>query len=212
MATSFLTKYRPAWLIMTFLAIGVAGYAFAFSLVEGVGSADLLEKFASLPFEAAHLHILGGGVALIIGAFQVNTALRKRAINVHRILGRIYLLAVLLSGIGGVIMAWHATGGIGTKLGFGLLGVAWLFTGAMAFWTIRNGDIASHRNWMVRNYALTLAAVTLRIYLPLSIVAGIAFPVAYAVIAWMCWIPNLLVAERFFVRQKAPSAIDAVAG
>lgn len=48
---------------------------------------------------------------------------------------------------------------------------------------------------MVRSYALTLPAVTLRIYLPVSLIAGVHFMVAYPAIAWLCWVPNAIAAE-----------------
>ena len=58
---------------------------------------------------------------------------------------------------------------------------------------------------MIRSFALTFAAVMLRIYLPLAQVAGIPFDVSYPVISFLCWVPNLLVAElllqRFRVRR-----------
>ena len=59
-----------------------------------------------------------------------------------------------------------------------------------------------------RNYALTLAAVTLRIELPLlQMAGGMTFDQAYATIAWMCWIPNLVLAEWLFVeRLKLPNS------
>jgi hypothetical protein len=50
---------------------------------------------------------------------------------------------------------------------------------------------------MIRSFALTFAAVTLRLYLPASQIAGMPFPAAYSAIAWLCWVPNLLVAEWF---------------
>jgi hypothetical protein len=53
---------------------------------------------------------------------------------------------------------------------------------------------------MVRNFALTFAAVTLRFYLPGSVAAGIAFELAYPVIAWLCWLPNIVIAELLFNR------------
>jgi hypothetical protein len=53
---------------------------------------------------------------------------------------------------------------------------------------------------MTRNYALAFAAVTLRLYVPLSIAAGGEFEQVYAPIAWLCWVPNLLAAE-FLVRR-----------
>ncbi|MBK8802471.1 MAG: DUF2306 domain-containing protein [Fibrobacteres bacterium] len=52
-----------------------------------------------------------------------------------------------------------------------------------------------HHQWMLRSYALTSAAITLRLWLPLGMLAGLDFLAAYVVIAWLCWVPNLLVAE-----------------
>jgi hypothetical protein len=58
---------------------------------------------------------------------------------------------------------------------------------------------------MVRNFALTFAAVTLRLWLPASIVSGFPFELAYPVIAWLCWLPNLVAAELLFNRTRVPS-------
>jgi hypothetical protein len=58
---------------------------------------------------------------------------------------------------------------------------------------------------MVRNFALTFAAVTLRLWLPASVASGMPFEVAYPVVAWLCWVPNLLAAELFLRRTRDPS-------
>jgi Predicted membrane protein (DUF2306) len=55
---------------------------------------------------------------------------------------------------------------------------------------------------MIRSYALCLAAVTLRIYLPPSLMAGIPFEAVYPAIAWFCWVSNLVVAEWFVLRSS----------
>ena len=65
---------------------------------------------------------------------------------------------------------------------------------------------------MVRNFALTFAAVMLRLYLPASMVAGGDFGLAYSVIAWLCWVPNVFVAEVLFNRTHNPSLQATVAG
>ena len=54
---------------------------------------------------------------------------------------------------------------------------------------------------MVRSFALTFAAVTLRLYLGVSGASGVPFAVAYPLIAWACWVPNLVVAELWLRRQ-----------
>jgi hypothetical protein len=55
---------------------------------------------------------------------------------------------------------------------------------------------------MIRNFALTFAAVTLRIYLPASMAAGMEFEMAYRAIAWLCWVPNLVIAELLFNKRR----------
>jgi hypothetical protein len=59
---------------------------------------------------------------------------------------------------------------------------------------------------MIRSFALTFAAVTLRIYLPLAIIQNQGeFPLdAYRAIAWLAWVPNLIVAELVIATLRKP--------
>ena len=67
-------------------------------------------------------------------------------------------------------------------------------------------DIPAHRDWMIRNFALSIAAVTLRIYLPLLLLLlHWSFRQTYITVSWLCWVPNLLVAE-WLVRRRFCSA------
>jgi len=122
-------------------------------------------------------------------------------LKVHRWSGRIYLaVGVLIGGLSGLYMAQYAYGGNVARLGFAGLALAWLYTGLRAYLAVRGGEIGEHRKWMVRNFSLTFAAVMLRLYLPLSMLAGVEFIVAYSIIAWLCWVPNLVYAEWKFNR------------
>ncbi len=85
------------------------------------------------------------------------------------------------------------------------LSLGWLYTGLHAYLAIRARVVASHRRWMVRNFSLAFGAVTLRLWLPASVASGIPFETAYPVIAWLCWVPNLLVAEWAFNKAPPPS-------
>jgi uncharacterized membrane protein len=149
---------------------------------------------------AVYLHIFASLAALAIGPFQFRARLRARRPRLHRALGRVYLgFGILVGGIAGLFLAWHAFGGWPARLGFGALALSWLYTGMQAYRAIRAGDVSSHQRWMVRNFSLTFAAVTLRLMLPASMVSGIPFELAYPCIAWLCWVPNLVVAELFLV-------------
>jgi uncharacterized membrane protein len=151
------------------------------------------------------MHILGAMLAILIGPFQFLPWLRKgRLLKIHRWLGRTYMLSILFGGLGGLYMAQFAYGGIISRLGFGTLAILWLYTAYRAYRHIRNKEIEQHRQWIIRNYALTFAGVMLRIWLPLSIGMGADFTTAYVIIAWACWIPNLFVAE-WIIRRTLPA-------
>lgn len=146
-----------------------------------------------------YTHVFASAVALFFAPLQLLTRLRRSLGSLHRWSGRIYLAGgVLPGGLSALYMSWFAFGGPVAKLGFACLALLWLYTGGQALRAIRRGATAEHRRWAVRNVSLTLAAVTLRIYLPSSAAAGIPFESSYPFIAWLCWVPNLLVAEWAF--------------
>jgi uncharacterized membrane protein len=204
-------QYRVLLGLLIVLSVAVGIYAFLFQLGLA-GGTDFQTRFAATPLFASW-HILGSGVALLIGGFQFLPGLRARHLNIHRWLGRIYLLAVLLGGIGGVVMAQTADGGLVARIGFATLGVLWLFSGTQAYLAIRRGDIERHRLWMTRNFALTFAAVTLRIYL--GIMTGplqLSFAEAYPVMGWLCWVPNLIVADWWLLHRRGLPPAQTLAG
>lgn len=192
-----------AYVTLCVLSFGVAAYAVGVYGVLPLGS--LVHPDMRAAFEAhragIYAHIFASVVALSLGPLQFSTSLRTRRPSLHRWLGRLYLgVGVSIGGFAGLYVSQHAFGGTPARLGFACLAVAWLFTGACAYFAIRARNVTVHRRWMVRNFALTLAAVTLRLYLPASVASGVDFEVAYPVIAWLCWVPNLIVAELVFNR------------
>lgn len=197
-------RMRPlGYAALCVLSIGVAAYA---AVVYGfLPPGSLVHPDMRAGFEAHRLglyaHVFGSVAALALGPLQFSTRLRSRRIALHRALGRLYLgVGVLIGGLSGLYLAFHAFGGPLARLGFACLAVAWLYSGLRAYLAIRAGAVALHRAWMVRNFALAFAAVTLRLYLPASAVAGLDFAATYAWIAWLCWVPNLAAAELLFNR------------
>jgi hypothetical protein len=147
-------------------------------------------------------HVGFAPLALLLMPFQFWAGLRSRRPYLHRWIGRAYAIAVLFSGVGGLLMAIKTNSGPVAGLGFGLLAVAWLGTTARGIWLARARLIAEHRVWMIRSAALTFAAVTLRLYIPLSQGMGWPIDTSYIVIAWACWVPNLLLVEVWLKRGK----------
>lgn len=185
------------WWFMVVSCIGVAGYSLQFFV--STPHDDHFDPHISM----LRFHIAGGMGAMLFGPWQFSTRLRQRFPDAHRWLGRSYLVAVVIGAVAGFAMARVSREGIATHLGFGLLSLAWLFTAVQAYRSILHGRVSSHRRWMIRNFALSLAAVTLRNYLPL-LLFGLhwSFRASYITVAWACWVPNLIVAE-WFVRRHA---------
>ena len=185
------------WWVMLLACAGVSIYATTYFLLP------VRNRHFSQYIVPLRLHIAGGIGALLVGPWQFSTRLRTRALALHRWLGRFYLVEVMLGSIAGFSMALVSLGGLPTHLGFGLLAILWFLTGLQAYRVIRRRDTAAHRRWMIRNFALTLAAVTLRIYLPLFLMLHWPFERSYVVVSWLCWVPNLLVAEWMIRRRMA---------
>ncbi|MGZ0219950.1 MAG: DUF2306 domain-containing protein [Acidimicrobiales bacterium] len=184
---------RSLWGLMLLLAVGMTLIA-ALYIPDDFAFAEQRTIYEDNTF-AILGHIVGASVPMILGPFQFLPGQRRRFLGLHRWTGRLYLLGVAVGSVLGFSMAWLAFGGIISSLGFATLAVLWLSTGAMALKQARAGHIRSHRDWMIRNYALTFAAVTLRIWLGLSQLAGVEFINAYRSVAWLSWIPNLLTAR-----------------
>ncbi|NJN51146.1 MAG: DUF2306 domain-containing protein, partial [Gammaproteobacteria bacterium] len=110
------------WLLIV-LAIPIGLYALAFQFF-GAGAPDFQLRFAQVPW-AAGTHLIGGGIALLIGGVQFIGRIRSEAPAVHRWLGRLYLTLVLIGGVGGGLLALQAAGGLVARVGFFLLAVIW---------------------------------------------------------------------------------------
>jgi uncharacterized membrane protein len=136
---------------------------------------------------------------------------------VHRWTGRIGLVAIAIAGAAGLVLAPFNSAGIVGFFGFGALAVLWVVSGWRGYRAIRRGDVPSHRAWMMRTFALTYAAVTLRVWIPLLILVQVplagpggfdgdaAFANAYAAVPFLAWLPNLVVAEWLIRRRGLPS-------
>lgn len=186
------------WWLIALGAWGVVGYALVAYAVKTPGSTVHPKMMQVYQRETIGIltHVFGAALALLIGPLQFVERWRRATPAVHRTLGKIYLaLGVLPGGVAGLYMAFHAYGGWIAQAGFGVGAVVWLTTAWLAYSTARRRDFVAHRAWMIRNFAMTFAAVTLRIQLGSSFAAGIDFDVFYPIVAWSSWVPNLVAAE-----------------
>lgn len=147
------------------------------------------------------VHIIGGIVAIAVGPFQFIKAFRLRFKQVHRRIGYIYFVSIVLSSLTGLVVAQFAIGGRVSTIGFSTLAIFWLVTVVMAFQAILNGDLQGHKKWMYISYGLTFSAITQRTMLAMALFPGISFIVVYKLSAWLPWIFNAGVAFYLFQRS-----------
>jgi uncharacterized membrane protein len=156
------------------------------------------------------LHAAFASIALLVGPWQFLPSLLLRKCSIHRLLGRIYICAVTLGWLASLPLALHAHSGAAASAGFQVLGICWVTCTLLGLINVRAGRLFEHRRWMIRSYALTTAAITLRLYIAGSDILHIPLDRSYPYIAWLCWIPNALAAELIIRVTTAPRCFFSV--
>ncbi len=143
-----------------------------------------------------YVHVYTSIFVMICGFFAI---LRKNfgIRNFHRINGKTYVFTLLLfSAPSGIYMGVFANGGFFSKLSFVLLGILWWYTTYKAFRLVLNKQFSEHKKWMWRSFALTLSAITLRMWKVIIVYFFEPNPMdVYQIVAWLGWVPNLLLIE-----------------
>jgi uncharacterized membrane protein len=151
------------------------------------------------------VYAAAASTALILGFVQLSGVVRRRWPGLHRASGWLYVAGCSVGGVSALILSAGLSTGPVAASGFGVLGVLWLHATVQGLRFARARDFSRHRAWMIRSYALTFAAVTLRIYLPASQMLGVDFTFAYRSIAWLAWVPNMMMAEVYLRHGARPS-------
>jgi uncharacterized membrane protein len=207
---------------MTLISLAISGYfvgqyaADSLDVLAEQGVA-LAPTYANRPHPvqfAFYIHIVSAGLALAIGPFQFAKAIRLRYRAVHRWIGRTYVVSIAFASITGLVMAVFSSAAFVGFFGFGTLSVLWAWTTWRGYRAVRERDIASHQAWMIRSFALTFAAPTLRLWLGVLIIfqlvigrdvdAGRLMTDAYAAVPFLCWLPNIVIAEIMIRRRNLP--------
>ncbi|MBC7874561.1 MAG: DUF2306 domain-containing protein [Ferruginibacter sp.] len=171
---------------------------------------------------AFFIHVYASMWVLFAGFSQFSKKLLRNNPRLHRTFGYIYVVDVLLvTGPAGLLMGFYANGGLPSRVAFVTLAVLWIFFTAMALIKAKQKDFKAHRNYMIRSYALTLSALTLRAW-KYAITNSFELPPmdVYRSVAWLGWVPNLLFAEwliwktrkkKVFFRTTIDAKRDAAA-
>lgn len=139
--------------------------------------------------------LLSGFIAIIRKDFGLK--------NLHRNMGKMYIFLVLIfAAPSGIYMGFFANGGIFSKVSFVILGILWWFSTYKAYQLARQKRFTEHKQWMWRSFALTLSAITLRMWKVIIVYLFHPNPMdVYQIIAWLGWIPNLLLIEYLITKK-----------
>jgi uncharacterized membrane protein len=162
---------RRVWLMLLVAVVAGAVMAAPYVLLD-VGSSRV-EVEGGLHYGLLVTHIFTATVALVLGPLQFVPAIRAHR-RWHRRIGRTYLLVGVLPSALAAVPVALLSGRLVTQVGLVIVAIGWLVSGGLAVRAIRRGDVAAHRAWMTRNYALTFLAVTARIVVPLVLLTGLA--------------------------------------
>ncbi|GAB0154895.1 hypothetical protein CHRYSEOSP005_01550 [Chryseobacterium sp. Alg-005] len=161
---------------------------------------EVIQRPEYLSFFYTHVYtsifvLLSGFLAIIRKDFGIK--------NFHRNLGKVYIVLLLIfSAPSGIYMGVFANGGLLSKISFIILGCLWWFSTFKAYQYARQKKFTLHKQWMWRSFALTLSAVTLRMWKVIIVYLFHPNPMdVYQIIAWMGWIPNILLIEYLITKK-----------
>jgi uncharacterized membrane protein len=159
------------------------------------------------------IHVVAGMIALLVGPLQFVRRIRTRRPAVHRATGMIYLAACAIGAPAGFLCALGTTSGPLAVTGFATAALLWPLFTWLGWRAVIERRIGDHREWMLRSYAMTAAAITLRLMLPFAgLVLGLKFYTAYPVIAWLSWLTNLALVEIHIRRSRGSGRRFATPG
>jgi uncharacterized membrane protein len=160
------------------------------------------------------LHALSGTVALLAGSLQLRLATRllRGRRQLHRRIGQTYLWAAWITSLSSLGVATFFDVSVAAKVAFAGVSLLWLVTTTLAFLRIRQGNVRAHREWMLRSFSLAFFFVTGSLWPPILAATALPQAVGYPLALFLSWSLNLLAAEWWIRRTRAPKNRNLLAG
>ena len=138
-------------------------------------------------------HVYSSIWVMIAGLFQFSTYIRRHYPMIHKWAGYLYVGFVLvLACPSGLVMGYYGNGGISSQISFVLLSILWFYFTWMAYYRIRQKNIWAHQKFMILSYALTMSAVSLRLFKWIIVSIWETAPMdTYRIVSWLGWLFNL---------------------
>ncbi len=155
----------------------------------------LRRRYAAIPW-LMFAHGIPGAIALFLGIFQFSNRLRRRYLQVHRILGRIYIACVAISAPCAIAVSISLPTMTLTMASI-IQSVGWIVTTFTGLYCVRSGAIQQHREWMMRSYPFAMVFVVTRAIMAIPPVGRMgevgAATVVWSVIATACFLPSFVI-------------------
>jgi uncharacterized membrane protein len=188
-------------------------------LVAGYTALDdhfafLREKQAYLHLKvwkaAFYIHVFSSFLTLLAGFTQFSGEFLRKHRRLHKLFGSIYVWDILVINFpAALIMAVYANGHLPSKTAFLILDCLWFWFTLKAIIEVKKGNIQGHRDYMMRSYALTVSAVTLRTWkIILTNTTDLPPEIIYMMNSWLGFVPNLLFVE-WLIRRRCRSRLSA---
>jgi hypothetical protein len=151
-------------------------------------------------------HVYSSIFVLLLGFVQFIPFIRKKYKKTHRLIGVLYILIILfLAAPSGLVMGYYGNGGFYSQVSFCLQAVLWFGFTLLAFLYAKNREYTKHFEYISYSYALTLSAISLRLFKWIIVCVWELPPMdTYKIVVWLGWIFNLIVAFGIirFTRKK----------
>jgi hypothetical protein len=222
--TTSKSKLTTAWHLL--LCLLLAGFSWLMlritldylPLRDDAGFLQIKQQYIGIAHwkGAFWIHVFTSLFALVAGFTQFFPLVLRRLPQLHRGMGKLYVINVcFVTGPASLIMAFYANGGFTSRLAFTLLAIGWIGTTAVGWRAAMRRQWSLHQAWMMRSYALTLSAITLRAWKYALVFLFEPRPMdLYRVVAWLGFVPNVLLVEWLIYRRKRQSrpVVDGASG
>ncbi|ABD55237.1 DUF2306 domain-containing protein [Jannaschia sp. CCS1] len=179
---------------------GVAATWMAF-VVEGITrGADHVAYHIENVGSILAVHMVAGGLAVLLSPLQVSRMWRRGDRRKHVYLGWVMVPIVTIGALTTPPISFNMNYPLWSELGFAMGSIAWFGALVMGIWAIKTKQYVRHQRWMVMMVALSFGAVSFRLQLPILRLFW-DMHVVFPYLGWTCWVPNVLVVAWWWHRQ-----------
>jgi uncharacterized membrane protein len=177
------------------------------------GKSFLRQRYAAIPW-LMFLHGIPGALALLLGVLQFSNRLRSRYLQVHRVMGWLYVVSVAIAAPIAVRISTILV--IPTLLMASVIqAFGWVVSTATALYCVRTGRTQQHREWMMRSYPFAVVFVVVRAILAIPAVDRMGLPgvavTVWSVIAVACFLPSFVIAWKGLMQSKPAARVKSAA-